>query len=228
MVDARLPDGSRVNVIVHPLSIGGPFLTDPAVPRRPVHRRATWSAWRTMTEQVAHFTELLRARPPQRRGERRDRHRQDDPAQRPLRRSSRPTSASSPSRTPKSSSSSSRTCSASRPGPPTSRGGARSASVTSSATRCGCGPTASWSARPGRRGARHAPGDEHRPRRVADHRPLERAARHAVPHRDDGPHGRHGPAGQGHPRADGVRPRPHRPPVPAPRRDPSRSPTSAR
>ena len=27
MVDARLPDGSRVNVIVHPLAIGGPFLT---------------------------------------------------------------------------------------------------------------------------------------------------------------------------------------------------------
>jgi pilus assembly protein CpaF len=27
MVDARLPDGSRVNCIVHPLAIGGPFLT---------------------------------------------------------------------------------------------------------------------------------------------------------------------------------------------------------
>ena len=27
MVDARLPDGSRVNVIVHPLAIGGPFMT---------------------------------------------------------------------------------------------------------------------------------------------------------------------------------------------------------
>jgi pilus assembly protein CpaF len=27
MVDARLPDGSRVNVVIHPLAIGGPFLT---------------------------------------------------------------------------------------------------------------------------------------------------------------------------------------------------------
>ncbi len=27
MVDARLPDGSRVNAVVHPLAIGGPFLT---------------------------------------------------------------------------------------------------------------------------------------------------------------------------------------------------------
>jgi pilus assembly protein CpaF len=27
MVDARLPDGSRVNAIIHPLAVGGPFLT---------------------------------------------------------------------------------------------------------------------------------------------------------------------------------------------------------
>ena len=27
MVDARLPDGSRINAIIHPLAIGGPFLT---------------------------------------------------------------------------------------------------------------------------------------------------------------------------------------------------------
>jgi pilus assembly protein CpaF len=57
MVDARLPDGSRVNVIVHPLAIGGPFLTI----RR--FRADPFSAedlvgMATMTEQVAHFTEL--------------------------------------------------------------------------------------------------------------------------------------------------------------------------
>ncbi len=27
MVDARLPDGSRINAVVHPLAVGGPFLT---------------------------------------------------------------------------------------------------------------------------------------------------------------------------------------------------------
>src|SRR5207253_5071161 len=27
MVDALLPDGSRVNAVIHPLAIGGPFLT---------------------------------------------------------------------------------------------------------------------------------------------------------------------------------------------------------
>src|SRR3546814_14777849 len=27
MVDARLPAGSRVNAVIHPLAVGGPFLT---------------------------------------------------------------------------------------------------------------------------------------------------------------------------------------------------------
>jgi pilus assembly protein CpaF len=56
MVDARLPDGSRVNCIVHPLAIGGPFLTirrfraDPFTVEDLV-------AMKTMSEQVAHFTD---------------------------------------------------------------------------------------------------------------------------------------------------------------------------
>ena len=33
MVDARLPDGSRVNAVIHPLAIGGPFLTIRSSPR---------------------------------------------------------------------------------------------------------------------------------------------------------------------------------------------------
>ena len=54
MVDARLPDGSRVNAVVHPLAIGGPFLT--------IRRFATdpftvddLITMGTLDEQVAHF-----------------------------------------------------------------------------------------------------------------------------------------------------------------------------
>ncbi len=36
MVDARLPDGSRVNAVAHPLSIGGPFLTIRKFSERPL------------------------------------------------------------------------------------------------------------------------------------------------------------------------------------------------
>ena len=44
MVDARLPDGSRVNAIIPPLALGGPSLTIRKFARRRVHARATWSA----------------------------------------------------------------------------------------------------------------------------------------------------------------------------------------
>jgi len=41
---------------------------------------------------------------------------------------------------------------------------------------------------PKRRGAGHVAGDEHRPRRFADHDPCKLSARHAVTTRDPGPH----------------------------------------
>jgi pilus assembly protein CpaF len=56
MVDARLPDGSRVNAVVHPLAIGGPFLTirkfsvDPYTVQDLVHMQ-------TFSEQLARFLE---------------------------------------------------------------------------------------------------------------------------------------------------------------------------
>jgi len=54
MVDARLPDGSRVNVIVHPLAIGGPFMTIRRFAADPyqVHDLVTFG---TITEQIANF-----------------------------------------------------------------------------------------------------------------------------------------------------------------------------
>ena len=57
MVDARLPDGSRVNVIVHPLSIGGPFMTIRkfAVDPYKVDDLINFGTW---TPQTAHFINL--------------------------------------------------------------------------------------------------------------------------------------------------------------------------
>jgi pilus assembly protein CpaF len=54
MVDARLPDGSRVNVVVHPLSIGGPFLTVRRFSADPF-RVEDLIEFGTLTPQVAHF-----------------------------------------------------------------------------------------------------------------------------------------------------------------------------
>jgi pilus assembly protein CpaF len=57
MVDARLADGSRVNAIIHPLAIGGPYLTirkfsvDPFTDRDLI-------GFGTMTEQTAEFLRM--------------------------------------------------------------------------------------------------------------------------------------------------------------------------
>jgi pilus assembly protein CpaF len=54
MVDARLPDGSRVNCIVSPLSIGGPFLTIRKFSADP-YTADDLVNFGTLTPQVAHF-----------------------------------------------------------------------------------------------------------------------------------------------------------------------------
>ena len=54
MVDARLPDGSRVNVVVHPLSIGGPFMTIRKFAKEP-YQVDDLIRFGSFTPQVAHF-----------------------------------------------------------------------------------------------------------------------------------------------------------------------------
>jgi pilus assembly protein CpaF len=54
MVDARLPDGSRVNAVIHPLAIGGPFLTIRKFSVDPL-TEADLVRFGTMTQRVADF-----------------------------------------------------------------------------------------------------------------------------------------------------------------------------
>ena len=54
MVDARLPDGSRVNAVIHPVAIGGPFLTIRRFSKEP-YTVDDLINFGTLTPQVAHF-----------------------------------------------------------------------------------------------------------------------------------------------------------------------------
>jgi pilus assembly protein CpaF len=54
MVDARLLDGSRVNAVIHPVAIGGPFLTIRRFSKEP-YTVDDLINFGTMTPQVAHF-----------------------------------------------------------------------------------------------------------------------------------------------------------------------------
>jgi pilus assembly protein CpaF len=143
LCDARLPDGSRVNAVIHPLAIGGPFLTIRKFSKDPyqiddlirfgtlnaasarflqamvVGRLNIIVAGGTGTGKTTTLNVLSSFIPA--------------------------TSASSPSRTPRSSSSTRTTCSRSRPVRRTSRARVRSRSATSSRTASACAPTASSS-----------------------------------------------------------------------------------
>jgi pilus assembly protein CpaF len=54
MVDARLPDGSRVNAVIHPIAIGGPFLTIRKFSKDP-YTIGDLISFGSLTPQVAHF-----------------------------------------------------------------------------------------------------------------------------------------------------------------------------
>src|SRR5690606_24756910 len=77
---------------------------------------------------------------------------------------------------------------------------------------------------PRRRGAGHAPGDEHRPRRLAHHRARQLPAGLGLPPGNHGPDGGDGPARAGHPGADRLGRRPDHPSQPDAGRQPPRHP----
>ena len=54
MVDARLPDGSRINAVIHPVAIGGPFLTIRKFSKEP-YTVGDLVAFGTLSRPVAHF-----------------------------------------------------------------------------------------------------------------------------------------------------------------------------
>ncbi|MCU1426659.1 MAG: pilus assembly protein CpaF [Actinomycetia bacterium] len=56
MVDARLPDGSRVNAVIHPVALGGPFLTIRKFSANP-YTVLDLINFDSITAQVAHFVD---------------------------------------------------------------------------------------------------------------------------------------------------------------------------
>ncbi len=124
MVDARLPDGSRVNAVVPPIALDGVAADDPEVRCRPLHRSGP-DLLRHDDASGPRLPRGLRARSPQHHHFRRHRLGQDHDAQRAELLPARRTSASSPSRTPPSSSSIRTTCSGWSRARPTSRAAAQ-------------------------------------------------------------------------------------------------------
>ena len=145
MVDARLPDGARVNAIIPPLALDGPVLSIRRFGGSPL-RVKDLVAINSATPEMLAFLARVREGAAQLPGI----AAAPAPARRPCstrcRRSSPTTSASSPSRTRPSCSCSSGTSCAWRRARRTSRARARSPRATWSRTPCACGPTASSSA----------------------------------------------------------------------------------
>jgi len=143
MVDARLPDGSRVNAVIPPVAIDGPMMSIRRFAHIPLKMENLVSdSLKTLTPEMAELLRglihskvniLISAAPAPAR----------PPCSTSCRGTSRSRNGSSRSRTPPSCRCSSRTWCAWRRGRPTSKGEARSRSGRWCATRCGCGPTGS-------------------------------------------------------------------------------------
>ena len=186
MVDARLPDGSRVNAIIPPLALDGPvlsirrFRTDRLGAQDLVGRESLTAADARLPAGGGRV-------PAQHHRLGRHRRRQDDAAQRALELHLRRRARSSRSRTPPSCCCGSGTSCGWRRGRPTSKARARCAQRRAGDQRPAYAARPHHRRRGPRRGsARHAPGHEHRPRRQPDDDPRQQPARRAVSARHDG------------------------------------------
>ncbi len=210
MVDARLPDGSRVNAIIPPLSLRGPALTIRKFSRDP-YTMDDLDHLRVGQREGGPLSRRLRARKAQLPHLGRHRYRKDDDPERALRlrarrrahrhdrgrgRAPAPAGPRDPARV----------------APAEHRGPGRGRDPRARPERPAHAPGPDHRRRgPRRRDARHAPGDEHGPRGLADHDPRELAARRALPPRDARADRRRRAAAAGDPGADLERVRPDRP-----------------
>jgi len=58
MTDARLPDGSRVHMVIAPIALDGPVITIRRFPKNPI-RMKDLIEWASITEEAAFFLEIL-------------------------------------------------------------------------------------------------------------------------------------------------------------------------
>ncbi len=146
MVDARLLDGSRVNIVIPPLAVDGPLLSIRRFGKTPLTAEDLLR-YRALTPQMLEMLTQRGARAastsssPAAPAPARPRCSMCSPASSPQ------PSASSPSKTPPNCRSSRSTSPVSNAARPTSKAKAPYASANWSSTRCACAPTASSSAR---------------------------------------------------------------------------------
>ena len=162
MVDARLPDGSRINAIIPPLSLSGPLVTI----RKFARERLTFQdliRLGTMTTETIEFLERCVQAKLNILDLRRNRHREDDAPERPLGGDPRDRPHRHDRGLGRALGCTSATCCGSSPARRTSR--ARASLDPRPAPQLPAhAPRPDHRRRgPRRRGARHAPGDEHRP-----------------------------------------------------------------
>ena len=175
-VDARLPDGSRVNAIIEPLSLVGPVITVRKFSAKPF-TVDDLIRFGTATPEMFDFLRGLRRGPAQPLRLRRHRLGQDDDPQRPLvvhpqRRADRHDRGRRRAPAPPGPRHHARVA------PAQPRGRGRDHDPRPAAQRAAHAPRPDHRRRvPRRRGAGHAPGDDHRPGRLAVHRPRQHARR---------------------------------------------------